>query len=349
MTKHRMNSNISRAQGSNLQIIRANEDVPPPNAKMLEKAIIEVGSAELDRLSAPLDDKTAANNIECALRVLQHLSCVQPTYTEWISLWYLLWYQASQANIAAGMMRNLIDYRIYYHIKRCEPRNLCIIDVGSGALNGVLGFSDVTNSYPFRFVDFLSISYVGIDPSDEMNSLGLQLLDQLGDLRGKTPPRPKAIGESWKFNFLHMKEFDLGRIASMNVGKTEYWICAFNSLQPGQSRQVQQTLATVSREFTPTIDMFSSSSKANQQLNRAIPLSTTDYHYSELDNDDLTATELKGVLPKLTEFRQQVYNKYRLKFKDERFASNYLNNPPNWIPRKSRGIICLSNRVKWRR
>ncbi len=331
-----------------LNIRSANEDVTPPNAEMLEKAIIEVGNAELDRLSEPLDDKTVANNIESALRVLQRLSCVQPTYTEWISLWYLLWYQASQANVAAGMMRNLIDYRIYYHIKRREPRNLCIIDVGSGALNGVLGLSDVTNAYDFRFTDFSTVNYVAIDPSNEMTSLGIQLLDDLRNLRLDSPPSPRAIGSHWKFNFHHMNELDTARIASMNDRETEYWLFSFNSLQPGQSSEVQETLSSVMRDFKPTIGMFSSSSKANQQLACAIPLPKASYHYHHLNNDDLTATELKGVLPKLTNFRCKVFEKYRQYFKDENFAAGFLNKPPSWIPKDSKGIICLSDHAEWR-
>ena len=43
----------------------------------------------------------------------------------------------------------------------------------------------------------------------------------------------------------------------------------------------------------------------------------------EISAGDMTATELKGVLPALTEFRSEIYNAYSRYFRDQNFVARY--------------------------
>lgn len=325
-----------------LNIINANQIGDPPNAVMLDRAITAVGSRELRRLSEDLSNRQVADKIEAALKALKGLRRgIKPTYDEWISLWYLLWFQGSQASVAAGMMRNLVDYRINYGVRRADRRNLCIIDVGSGAFIGALGLSDIINAYGFKFTDFNAINFVAIDPSEEMKNLGTQLWDELRTIRDHQPPRPAATGTRWEFRGFVSETVDIEQIRSLNPGKTEYWLSAFNSLHPGQRDQVKDQLSLLHQTLDPTVGFFTTSGKANPRLRDSIPLPGSKYHLREINQDDMTATELRGNLPKLTSLRRRTHRLHAQHFRDRNFVAGYLNNPVKWTPENSRGIICV--------
>ena len=322
-----------------LKIIRSNEDVTPPSAIALDCAITNVGSRELERLSHGLSDQEVAQKIEAALKTLKGINSGIKTYNDWISLWYLLWYQASQCNVAAGMFRNVIWPGIQYRLKRDEPRRFCLIDVGSGALNAQLGLSHLITDYRHIFRDFEAIAFIGIDVSGSMLRLGRLLWDELISNLSDFPTGPKDYRSHWNFNAVHQTSVDTDNIASLNGGKTEYWVSAFNSLQ---SDPVVKQLNTAIKAFDPSVGVFTASGCAKSKLRSSISLDVSDYDFHERSGDAMTAEELNCELPQLTKFRRSVARKYERFFVDKPMALGMLRNAPSWQPENETGFICVA-------
>ena len=322
-----------------LKIISANEDITPPGAIALDRAITNVGTIELKRLSQGLSDQEVAQNIEAALKTLKGINYGIKTYNDWVSLWYLLWYQASQCNVAAGMFRNVIWPGIQYRLKRNVSRKFCLIDIGCGALNGQLGLSYLIRGDRYLFRDFRAITFVGIDISGSMLRLGQLLWNELTSKLAEFPTGPRDYRSNWKFNSVHLSSADIGKTTSLNNGNTEYWISAFNSLQ---SDAVKKQLDCVIRAFEPTVGIFTASGHARSKLRSLISLGESDYDFHERSGDVMTAVELNGELPQLAKFRWSVARKYEPLFVDKKMSLGMLRKAPSWQPNNEQlGYICV--------
>ena len=338
MTENQMKSSISRVRGSGLQITPANEDVTPPSAIALDRAITNVGSRELERLSRGLSDQEVAQHIEAALKTLKGINYGIRTYDEWTSLWYLLWYQASQCNVAAGMLRNVFWPGIQYRPRRNGLRNLCLIDVGCGALNGQLGLSHLIKWERECLRDFRAVTFVGVDISGSMLRLGTLLWDELISNLSDYPNSPPVYPPNCKFKAEHFPSVDIRAITSLNNGETEYWVSEFNSLQ---SDAVKKQNDRVIKAFEPTVDVFTASGYEKSKLRSLISLNVSDYDFHERLGDAMTTVELKGELPQLAKFRRSIALKYERFFVNKPMSLGMLRTAPCWLPEDESGFICV--------
>ena len=83
-------------------------------SKSLDDAIAATANQRFDDLTRGLDKKEIANRIVGALRSLLRLQeGAKPTYDAWDAVFYALWYQPGQINLAYTLARALLD----------DPRN----------------------------------------------------------------------------------------------------------------------------------------------------------------------------------------------------------------------------------
>ena len=105
-------------------------------ASAIDSAIQTVGDAEYQRLSQGLSLYERKSKIQFALNSLDLLrSGNQPDYSnEWVALFYVLWYQPKQINLAYGLINEMLNRRNGNAFTLNRNGVLRIIDFGCGAL-----------------------------------------------------------------------------------------------------------------------------------------------------------------------------------------------------------------------
>ena len=163
----------------------------------VDLAIAEVGRAEFDRLSDGLDNAQVRNKITYALDQLSRLAgnstfvtgsggrmlpipsipdyvSDDPTNDQWLSLFYMLWYQPRQVLLARDVFAELLDSELTTGLSESR-RSIGVFDYGCGSLAGLFGLTIAL--YERQKVDglFDSITVNNHDVSDPMVHLGTRL------------------------------------------------------------------------------------------------------------------------------------------------------------------------------
>ena len=103
----------------------------------LEQSIMNVANAEYERLAQGMTADQRADRIGRALRSLSLLQTGgMPDYKEaWNVLFYMLWYQPKQVNLAYSIIRGVIEQRLDGNtFLNRESGRLHIVDFGCGSL-----------------------------------------------------------------------------------------------------------------------------------------------------------------------------------------------------------------------
>ena len=106
-------------------------------AAALEQSIMNVANAEYERLAQGMTADQRADRIGRALRSLTLLQTGgMPDYEEaWNALFYMLWYQPKQVNLAYSIIRGVIEQRLDGNtFLNRENGRLHIVDFGCGSL-----------------------------------------------------------------------------------------------------------------------------------------------------------------------------------------------------------------------
>ena len=136
--------------------------------EVLSAAIAKAAKSEFDRLSAGLRSEDVARNVEYALQQLRILSRGgMPNYADpWVALFYVLWYQPSQINLAYSTIREVLEKNS--NKKRSKAKKLQVVDFGAGALATQFGVAIAIAEQERRICAYVD----SIDDSDEMLDLG---------------------------------------------------------------------------------------------------------------------------------------------------------------------------------
>ncbi len=135
--------------------------------ELLDRAITKVVKEEYQRLTKGLSQEVIACKVNEALKALDGLSIgKQPDYNgEWVSLFYLAWYQPGHVRLAHDICR-----RFYIKTKNVSD----LIDLGCGAYATNLGFVIAFAEKEAR-EEKMSLqagpAIHGLDPSESMKKL----------------------------------------------------------------------------------------------------------------------------------------------------------------------------------
>ena len=142
--------------------------------KALDASIAYVAAKQLARLSVDLSPKQTAEAIHRSLRSLARLQCrSMPSYDAWDALFYSVWYQPSQINLAYTLARKMP--------KDGNPflsggGSIQVVDFGCGSLATQFGLalaaSDTRRRQP------PSISVISEDSSEPMVRIGRKIWDR---------------------------------------------------------------------------------------------------------------------------------------------------------------------------
>ncbi len=162
-----------------------NSDTIAAVTTALDNAIAKVAEEQFDGLGKEITDQQTAERIVCALRSLAGLQGgIMPEYDEWVSLFYSLWYQPTQINLAYTLVLQIPEDK---NPLLTGNDDLHLIDFACGALAMKFGLAlaaaDIWQKHSF----FPRITVVSKDESVSMKSIGDKIWRQFVNGLEKNP------------------------------------------------------------------------------------------------------------------------------------------------------------------
>ena len=151
--------------------------------KALDASIADVADKQFCRLSCRMSRKQTAAAIHDALRSLSRLQHgVMPRYDEWDALFYAVWYQPSQINLANKLFRKVPEHR---NPLQTGSGSLQVVDFGCGALAVQFGLALAAADTWQEHRTLPEIRIISNDASKSMVQIGWELwnrfIDEIAD------------------------------------------------------------------------------------------------------------------------------------------------------------------------
>ncbi len=140
----------------------------------LDSVIAEEGDAGFQHLSQGLPPKQVALNVVGALKQLNAMArgAVPEYNNEWVTLFYNLWYQPKQINVAYRVINAMIENRGDQNNALSTSGALYVADFGCGSLAMQFGVALAAADAISRGQQLTSIHIDAIDPNKPMTALG---------------------------------------------------------------------------------------------------------------------------------------------------------------------------------
>ena len=276
-------------------------------ANLLDDAIATAGRTEFDQLSNGMSSSDIAANVEGALGALADLSRGNPPDygNQWVALFYLLWYQPKQINLAYNLIEGmLLERRHGQKLVLNNQERLHIIDFGCGTLafQFALGLSlakaiDLNESVP-------EIRVHSIDSSESMIELGKSCWDSF---KSRISGIEGCENLSQAFNsVIPSYHVNIDTIAARELS-ADYWLSAIHAVYPVNKEQVQGRLAFLYEHYSPTVGFITSHSRNSYLVDSISPVEVPRYQMSQWVSGEL----LGDALPITTQMRKDVLTSIR--------------------------------------
>ena len=223
--------------------------------KALDTAIAQVAENELRRLSSPLSCQETASQICRALRELRDLKKGKmPEYDEWVALFYAVWYQPIQINLAFTLTKKILKSN---NTLSNGSGSLQVIDFGCGALAMQLGLALAT-----------AASYQGNNGTTDIRQplkINVEFHDESEDMI--------AIGKKIWAAFLHeisstekYSNLDGLRYACYEIQNgitdgdsvTDTWLTAFHVVYEASNEKIKSSMTRLSDAHSPDLILVTS-------------------------------------------------------------------------------------------
>ncbi len=236
-------------------------------ASAIDRTIQKVGETEYQRLSKDLTLSERKTKIRLALRSLDLLqSGEQPDYqNDWVALFYVLWYQPKQINLAYGMIKRLLSVRGNRSLILGPSGRLRVIDFGCGAL--AMQFA-VALAVTDAIIDGQAIDSINIHSSDTsrpMIDLGVRLWEQFVVESSAIPPLNKAL--SLVEVQCSTSPPDLFREEAAGY---EYWVSAIHALYDDNAAAIKRVLGAT-QTLSPIAMLISTHQSKHYMLQQVRP------------------------------------------------------------------------------
>ena len=273
-------------------------------ANALDKAIVTVAEQEFNRLCRGLNDRQVAEQVAKAQDELEKLrGRGSPDYNnEWITLFYITWYQPRQINVALAILQQLYEDPLRTEAEDNYPVE--IIDVGCGALSVQFATAIAATQHQHTVV-----SVHGIDPSHPMKRIGETLwlefcaiIDEQPDLSDLSTLCNSMAGDCDLFDsfdsYLSAYPETLGYYPSPT-----FLLLTVHTVYDSNQLEIQETLQTF-HTFGHVFPMFVACYPSKSDIAESV----IGGHNSRLilEPSDLP---LQGVLPKTTKWREHLLDR----------------------------------------
>ena len=305
----------------------------------VDRAIRNVAESEFRRLAAGMGPEVWYQNVHEALRALDRLrQGIQPNYDDdWVALFYLTWYQASQINLARLMIERLNQRTGNNGLVSNDARSLHVVDFGCGALAMQLAVAWAAAEALENGANVESIRIESYDTSLPMIRLGIQLwrefkLEISRDTRLRT--LSDVSEEVIRSRYAKPRE---GLLFEHPRPETERWLCAFHTVYDDNLEEVKESLSQLTIDLDPTNGILSchDDNKSRSLLGQASPFDS-----SKCDGlEEPLTSRIEDLLPEVTLWRRSL-NRY-LGSAGSVARHRYLDGDVTWKFRPAYGRVCV--------
>lgn len=141
--------------------------------KALDLAIAELAASEYDHLSDGMSLAVKTQSVDSALNSLMALQQArEPAYdSEWVSLFYLTWFQPRQIHLAYSALQGLLA-------ETSSPRHVIDYGCGAWAVQFALAILNAERREPAD----PGVAVYGIDSNEPMREIGRRLWNRFGQI-----------------------------------------------------------------------------------------------------------------------------------------------------------------------
>ena len=298
-----------------------NDKVIQGVTKALDSAITNVANEEFNRLSAGLGRQEIANKIRCALHSLDRLRIGRmPNYDDWDALFYSLWYEPGQINLAYTLTRLLPEEISPLKNRMC---NLQVVDFGCGALAMQFGLALAAADALEERGTVPSIAIVSQDESEPMKDIGRNIWQCFIEEIAKYPGL-NSLQEVCK-----VMNFD-----DQGDPEAVCWLTAIHVAYRENAREVRTALTDRICEHKPAVVLATSHPQSAQSA-----FSPTDHGYTVKCEVVISREKLilGGEFRATTNFRASLHNNHIMGMvhflgEDNWFVRRYLRSYPTaWV------------------
>ena len=205
----------------------------------IDSAIQKAGEAEYQRLSDGLSLGECKSRVQLALNSLRLLqSGEQPEYTdEWVALFYTLWYQPKQINLAYGMIKKMLSLRNSDSFILNPNGQLHVIDLGCGALAMQFVVALAATDAIAKGQNIKQITIHSSDTSQIMIDLGRKLWQQFQVEPSVTPSMDQALSLIEPQYDTSLPDFFREQFRGI-----DYWVSAIHALYEDNTDAIRHAL-----------------------------------------------------------------------------------------------------------
>lgn len=311
--------------------------------KALDSAMCKVGSAEFRRLAANETPENRAIKVGQALASLQKLqSSQEPDYSDpWVVLFYMLWYQPGQINVAYTAIRRMLGFRSDENLRPGKDDGILhVFDIGCGALAMQFAAALLSGIGLECGEKIPEIHIDSYDPNKPMITLGKKLWHQY-KLEIRKYPDLNVLSEAIKRIKPRASTAETIHMGGNIRGQS--WVSAIHAIYPNNWRDVKVHLDRVKDRTKFHAGMITGYSGRESLFNLVSPLSGDQRRCQETDIELRIPTW--HLFSETTSLRKRMHNAIEHLNVDSQYEGKdiiwYLNSVVTWSCREPRFLIYI--------
>ena len=272
-------------------------------ADAIDSAIASVGRNEFTRLSRGSSISQQASKVSGALNSLKDLqSGGLPVYAdEWVGLFYLLWYQPKQINLAYSMIKDLVSKKQSGRL--IQGDRLHVVDFGCGALAMQFGVA-------LAAADALEsgqvIKIVRIDSFDQcepMITLGETLWEAFEERIQTRPTVHELNSVCQMMQCNHYNDAASLNNAVDSLARGDRWLSAIHTIYEVNELSVRESLNFLKSQLNPDRG-FVTTFNYKESLAQSVSPFYGSSEYRQVFGQ--IGQEFVGDLPKIKDYRMHI-------------------------------------------
>lgn len=296
-------------------------------ANLLDEAIATAGRAEFARLAKGLTPVQLISSVKAALDGLSGLTRgVPPNYhDEWVALFYLLWHQPKQINLAYRLIENmLVERRHGEKLVLNDEKRLHVIDFGSGSLAVQFAVGLPLAKAVELGEKTPEVHIHSIDPSIAMMELGKSCWKVFN---GRIAEIQECTSAAQAFcSIVPSYDIGIGTIPEKEIS-ADYWLSAIHAVYNTNKEAVTQELEVLYNNFSPSAGFVTSHGYHERMLESISPFDLG--RYAKTNGVDRSG--FRGELPITTQARKDMLAIIRQHTSlNTGIVERFLSNPVTW-------------------
>ena len=282
---------------------------PRAVTEVLDRALLEVGDARFKSLVGNKGPEDWVVDVGRALKSLERLQTgLQPDYADpWVVLFYLLWYQPKQINLAYSAIKKMLNQRGDGGLVLGGGSQLHVVDFGCGSMAMQFAVALAAADALESGQHITSITISSYDVNYPMIEMGIWLWCQF---KRDVEDDPRLGTLALAVDTIETRGMTTKGEESLLIGpEEERWVSAIHAIYDSNKFQVQNDLAEIATKIDPAAGFISGHVStwrflASQAVERLKSVSPFEGGVYDVGSGDVNP-EFFGWLPCVTNWREQ--------------------------------------------